>query len=374
MSSSTNLTSSTINTDTTNYSVAEGQELVAQGKRHLLVSSVPEAVSTLALACSVLARHHGETSELCAEAYFHYGRALLEMSRIESTVLGNALEGVNMDEEKEEKKSDIVENTEGMTMDERGEIEEKVAEALEENFEKHDKIASIHLAEVEESEEDSSVDEDKMETGEEKMETEEAKSQEKMDTDKVEAEHTETDPGNLEQAWEMFELCKVIWGKAGNVARECEALICLGEVSMENENYAQAVEDIAACLAKRVQALPKDSRSIAETHYQLGVAQAHSGDYVKAGASLQAAVAVLRARLETIGKMEVSENLGREKEDLNTLIQEIEERMADHKDMEKGVYKEDKEFVSKHCEGGKAATTIGVRSAKQTAAATVGSA
>merc|ERR1719318_1109037 len=133
-------------------------------------------------------------------------------------------------EEKEEKKSDIVENTEGMTMDERGEIEEKVAEALEENFEKHDKIASIHLAEVEE--------------------TEEAKSQEKMDTDKVEAEHTETDPGNLEQAWEMFELCKVIWGKAGNVARECEALICLGEVSMENENYAQAVEDIAACLAK----------------------------------------------------------------------------------------------------------------------------
>jgi len=261
MSSSTNLTSSTINTDTTNYSVAEGQELVAQGKRHLLVSSVPEAVSTLALACSVLARHHGETSELCAEAYFHYGRALLEMSRIESTVLGNALEGVNMDEEKEEKKSDIVENTEGMTMDERGEIEEKVAEALEENFEKHDKIASIHLAEVEESEEDSSVDEDKMETGEEKMETEEAKSQEKMDTDKVEAEHTETDPGNLEQAWEMFELCKVIWGKAGNVARECEALICLGEVSMENENYAQAVEDIVACLAKRVQALPRDSRS-----------------------------------------------------------------------------------------------------------------
>ena len=104
------------------------------------------------------------------------------------------------------------------------------------------------------------------------------------------------------------------------------------------------------------------------------MAQAHSGDYVKAGASLQAAVAVLRARLETIGKMEVSENLGREKEDLNTLIQEIEERMADHKDMEKGVYKVDKEFVSKHCEGGKAATTIGVRSAKQTAAATVGSA
>ena len=29
---------------------------------------------------------------------------------------------------------------------------------------------------------------------------------------------------------------------------------------MENENYAQAVEDIAACLAKRIKALPSDSR------------------------------------------------------------------------------------------------------------------
>ena len=86
--------------------MAEGRELVALGKRHLLVASVPEAVSTLALACSILARHHGEAAEPCAEAYFHYGRALLEMSRIESTVLGNALEGVNMDQEKEEKKSE----------------------------------------------------------------------------------------------------------------------------------------------------------------------------------------------------------------------------------------------------------------------------
>ena len=72
----------------------------------------------------------------------------------------------------------------------------------------------------------------------------------------------ESEVGNLEQAWEMFELCKIIWGKANNVARECEALICLGEVSMENENYAQAVEDITACLAKRIAALPSDSRCL----------------------------------------------------------------------------------------------------------------
>merc|ERR1719509_63399 len=121
-------------------------------------------------------------------------------------------------------------------MDEKNEIEEKVAEALEQNFEKHDKIASIHFAdEVEESEE-SSMEDDK---SEEKMETD---SSEKMETET--SEKAETEVGNLEQAWEMFELCKIIWGKSSNVARECEAL---------------------ACLAKRIKALPSDSRSIAET-------------------------------------------------------------------------------------------------------------
>merc|ERR1719341_1498920 len=91
-----------------------------------------------------------------------------------------------------------------------------------------------------------------------------------MDTDAEKAE-----AGNLEQAWQMFDLAKVIYGKAGDVAKECEALTFLGEVSLENSNFEQAVEDLTLCLAKRIKALPADSRAIAETHYQLGVAQAH---------------------------------------------------------------------------------------------------
>ena len=33
----------------------------------------------------------------CAEVYFFYGRALLELARVENTVLGNALTGVPED-------------------------------------------------------------------------------------------------------------------------------------------------------------------------------------------------------------------------------------------------------------------------------------
>ncbi len=35
----------------------------------------------------------GEFDPNCAELYFYYGRALLELARVENTVLGNALNG-----------------------------------------------------------------------------------------------------------------------------------------------------------------------------------------------------------------------------------------------------------------------------------------
>ena len=39
----------------------------------------------------------------------------------------------------------------------------------------------------------------------------------------------------------------------------CSSILALGEVSIENENYSQAVEDIKLCLKKQ-ENLPKDSR------------------------------------------------------------------------------------------------------------------
>jgi len=173
------------------------------------------------------------------------------------------------------------------------------------------------------------------------MEREEAGDQ--MET---EAEKADAEAGNLEQAWQMFDLAKVIYGKSGDVAKECESLTFLGEVSLENSNFKQAVEDLTLCLAKRIKALPADSRSIAETHYQLGAAQAHCKEFAHAEKSLAAAVAVLDARIANLKKMETSDNITKELADLALLCTEINERTSDHKEMQKGTYKEDKDFVS----------------------------
>ena len=210
------------------FRVEEAQDLLCEGKRDLLVGDVSEALSNLASSCEIFAKLKGETALECAEPYFYYGKALLEMSRMESSVLGNALEGVDLNTKPLDANDELVEDTAAMTTDERGEIEDQVAVALEENFEKHDLVAKAHLGEEEELED---MEDDGI-PGE--MEVEEV-------------EKADGEPGNLEQvwwqnffydiccmifcqAWEMFELCKVIWSKAGNIAKECEALICLGEV------------------------------------------------------------------------------------------------------------------------------------------------
>merc|ERR1712105_311093 len=200
-------------------SFEHAKELLAEGKRDLLVHAIPDAVTNCSKACEIMVKHKGEMATECAEAYFYYGKALLELSRVETGVLGNALDGVDMETKTTDVKDTLVEDTEAMTTDEKSEIEEKVADALEENFEKHDIVARAHTGDntEEESEEDEIMEGEQ--TGE------------KMETD---AEKADAEVGNLEQAWQMFDLAKVIYGRAGDVTKECESLTLSGEVSLEN--------------------------------------------------------------------------------------------------------------------------------------------
>merc|ERR1719300_386776 len=311
-------------------SFEHAKELLAEGKRDLLVHAIPDAVSNCSKACEIMAKHKGEMATECAEAYFYYGKALLELSRVESGVLGNALDGVDMETKTADVKDALVEDTEAMTTYEKFEIEEKVADALEENFEKHDIVAKAHTG-----------DNTEEETEDEVMDGEKAGDEMETEVEKVDSE-----AGNLEQAWQMFDLAKVIYGKSGDVAKECESLTFLGEVSLENSNFKQAVEDLTVCLTKRIKALLADSRLIAETHYQLGVAEAHCAEYAKAEKSLGAAVAVLNTRIANLKKMKTSDETTKEMAELTLLCTEIKERSADHQEMQKGTYKEDKDFVS----------------------------
>merc|ERR1711934_795873 len=175
-------------------------ELLAEGKRDLLVHAIPDAVANFSKACEIMAKQKGEMAAECAEAYFYYGKALLELSRVESGVLGNALDGVDMESETARTKTSpakgvivadpeglpIVEDAESLPTEKKAEIEEKVADALEENFDKHEMLAKAHNA-------DNTEEVTEEDTGDDEMETDVEKNEE---------------PGNLEQAWQMLTLLR----------------------------------------------------------------------------------------------------------------------------------------------------------------------
>jgi len=286
------------------------QELLEEVKTN---TCVPEAVEDLSEVCAIFAKTHGEDAVECAEPFLLYGKALLEMSKIESIVLDNAFEGFNFDGEEEKPDLSLIDNPEELSKDEMGEIDLEVEDAFDINYAEHDRVARIHVGDdiYEEVESEDESDEEEEEPEEDKPNGE--------------------DVGHLELAWEVLELAKNISGKHGKTEIEAEAWHYLGEVYfyLENNNYPQAIEDFAKSVTIKTKVVSADSRSLAETHFQLGVAYAWSGEWTKAEASLTAAISALTARIASQST---------EKEALENIVHEIKTRIADLKDMEKGVY------------------------------------
>jgi len=416
----------------------EATTCLVTGKRHLLVSDIPAAVTILAKACELLSTQFGETAKECAESYFYYGKALLELSRIESGVLGNALDGVP--EEDDEANNSKIEDPEKMTEEEKSEVEEKVTEALEENLEslqkkdektkedgkeaekegetkEEDKIQKEEVKvdgkkeenKVEDKKEEKKDDDEKVEdqkvekdVGAEKAEESsekpssseskdsEATEEESMDEGEEETESAEDDkpaetdekkegedeePSNLQLAWEMLELAKVVYTKQIETEegdntllkeRLCSSILALGEVSLENENYSQAVEDIKLCLEKQKN-LPKDSRLVAETHYQLGVAQGFNAQYDEAVESLTSAITIIKEKIKNLNETHktLSDEIKKEISELEALVPEIEEKIADTKDMKKEAESKPKEgeegFSAATKDATKSVSTIAVK-------------
>merc|ERR1712150_332183 len=160
---------------------------------------------------------------------------------------------------------------------------------------------------------------------------------EKVEKEAGEKKDEEEEPSNLQLAWEILELAKLVYSKQLEAGAEnkthleerlVSTMLALGEGSIENENYKQAVEDIQECLKKQAH-FPKDARIVAETHYQLGVAQGFNAQYDEAVESLRNAINLIQSR---IGNLEEAK---KEVTDLKALIPEIEEKIKDTEDLKK---------------------------------------
>ncbi|XP_034743335.1 histone-binding protein N1/N2-like isoform X2 [Etheostoma cragini] len=369
----------------------EANKLIGTGKKHLVMGKVVEAVNALQEACGMLAKKYGDTADECGEAFFWCGKALLDLARMENSVLGNALEGVpeedeekpkdsnvdsteNIDEktrdelrvqvydamaEKKHKDSDKVEGEKAEGEGEKAEGEGEKAEGEGEKAEGCDEQQSSKKKDENKSEVNESKDnvendkEAREESGDKEEKTEDEEEEEEEDCD-VEMEgdaeeqedgaaekdsDEEEEVGNLQLAWEMLEVAKVIYKR--KEAKEDQLMAAqthlkLGEVSSESGNYTQALEDFQECLRLQVKHLDSDSRLLAETHYQLGLTYSLDLQYSQAIEELKSSISVIRSRLdklqELLDKAEGPEALPEERkemEELKALLPEIQDKVED---------------------------------------------
>uniref|UniRef100_A0A8C0VY77 Nuclear autoantigenic sperm protein n=1 Tax=Castor canadensis TaxID=51338 RepID=A0A8C0VY77_CASCN len=273
---------------------SEAKKLLGLGQKHLVMGDIPAAVNAFQEAASLLGKKYGETANECGEAFFFYGKSLLELARMENGVLGNALEGVHVEEEEGEKTED---------------------ESVVEN---NDNIEEIEGSEEEDKENDKA---------------EEIPNESVLDNKSLQ-ENEEEEIGNLELAWDMLDLTKEAQLYAA------QAHLKLGEVSVESENYIQAVEEFQACLNLQEQYLEAHDRLLAETHYQLGLAYGYNSQYDEAVAQFSKSIEVIEKRMAVLNE-QMKDTGGsfseyeKEIEELKELLPEIREKIEDAKESQR---------------------------------------
>lgn len=277
----------------------EAKKLIGTGSRHLVMGDVVSAVSVFQEACAMLAEKYGDTADECGEAFFFCGKALLELARMENTVLGNALEGVPEESSEEGEKQDDskIESADNLDGDDDGDEDE-----------------------------DDDDDED-------------------AEGDAKDKESEEDEVGNLQLAWEMLEVAKVIYKRKDDKEDQLMAAqihLKLAEVGVESGNYSQALEDFNECLTLQLKHLPSHSRLLAETHYQLGTTYSYTTQYNQAIEHFSNSIKVIESRLamlqEVIDKAEGEDSAKEEKgefEELKQLLPEIKEKIEDAKESQR---------------------------------------
>ncbi|KFV68518.1 Nuclear autoantigenic sperm protein [Dryobates pubescens] len=252
------------------------------------------------------------------------------------------------DESKETESSKEPLPTEGKDPSNNTEEKAEVAAQVEKEEKRDDLMEESEGAKVEKEEKD-----DLMEEGEETEESdEEDKENDKADDDKENEltvedkslqESEEDEIGNLELAWDMLELAKLIYKRQETKEAQlhaAQAHLKLGEVSIESENYTQAIEEFQACLALQQKYLEAHDRLLAESHYQLALAYHYNSQFEEAVVQFGKSVEVIDKRMamltERIKKAESgSPEDEKEIEELKGLLPEIKEKIEDSKESQK---------------------------------------
>ncbi|PIA16033.1 hypothetical protein COEREDRAFT_8698 [Coemansia reversa NRRL 1564] len=137
----------------------------------------------------------------------------------------------------------------------------------------------------------------------------------------------EEEQDDFAAAWDILDLARVIQEKESDSKtrlKYAETLMLLGDVSMESENFAQAVNDFSDALNVKLQYLDDDNRELAELYYKVALAHEYNNDTAKALDLMKDVQRILGNRLKNL---EISDK-PEDKEDVTSLKEVLEDVAA----------------------------------------------
>ncbi|KAG0208707.1 hypothetical protein BGX28_000405 [Mortierella sp. GBA30] len=287
------------------------QELNDAGTKAFALQDYELAVEKFALASEMLGQVYGETNTKCADTLFMYGKSLLELAIQQSSVLGAVTEKKTNEE-----------------------VNAAVAAAGGQSSSSASSTATpnnprfVFEGDDDDEEEEEDGDEEGQEGG-------------------APGEGGEDDQDDFAVAWDVLDLARVLYHRMGTeeaLLKLGDVHIALGDVSLESENFTQAVADFREAITVKEARLEPDDRQLAEAHYKLALALEYSpSESDKAQEHIHKAITVLKARIQKLNGMlasgkgkgraadasESETKMAKELVELHELVGEMEQKVQD---------------------------------------------
>uniref|UniRef100_A0A7E4WDQ6 TPR_REGION domain-containing protein n=1 Tax=Panagrellus redivivus TaxID=6233 RepID=A0A7E4WDQ6_PANRE len=356
--------------------IAAIAKFMGDGKMASLKGEHDAASEAFSHAAEYAVNVYGEFAEECYEPHFQYGRTLLEIARLASLDTGtdfntvkeyiekmaSAIEGENAEDQGAD--SSRVGNADDVPEIEKVFIADKVAEALEENAAELKELAAAkeeEAAATNGSEEAEAGKKESAEAGAEKKETSDAVGKknestatavekenpdEKKESDEapeemeVDEDEDDEEPTPAQAAWEVLEVARCICERQNKEDPEWQrrtgrVLGCLGSLSIIDENFEKAIEDLEQAI-KLLKPLEDTDRIISSIHVEVADSHRLLNQFDKAVENYEAAYALLNARLEAVKDQEDNKDAEpavlEELQELKVLVKDLKGAINDAKD------------------------------------------
>lgn len=344
-----------------------------EGKRALLLNDFQLATETLSSAAQLSVEIYGELEKEVFEPHFYYGKALLELERLQKGNMITEPIGGQEEEDEEDSDQDVVEEENGEAA---GSSSSKVNENGTKKTEGSETPVTVdtkvenepvkdQMVVTGETREATAVDakneKEKQEDGtatnpetccvngqEENEEATVAQAIEKQVLEETIADETgeakempddDDEAGPLQLAWEVLEVARAVCDRniseEGWKEKKVEVLLILAQCSLESENYEQTVEDLRVCIEIASTIFDSDDRRLAEANYQAGQACNLSGDFWNSADYFSKARDLLEARCSNLErKMDAVEAdkkdaYRKEIEELRALVPDLQLKIDD---------------------------------------------